>query len=116
MDPITALVIGTITKMASDDYKDIKKLIFSSEYQNMSTSERNQRLGRELASSIPIKALVTGTDSILNSLLNLLGPMTTFPVIHPSTLDSWKKNGISDELRKEVENYFYGNSSHTEDN
>lgn len=86
MDPITALVIGTLTKMASEDYRDIKRLILSSGYKYMSTNEKNKRLRRELAASIPIRVLMQG-------------PFCVYPLI-------WQKMGTSDELREKIEDYF----------
>lgn len=120
MDELIQLVIREISRLTIDEYKNIKNLIFSPEYQNMSPSERNKRLGREIAASITIRVAVTSKDSLLNHAKNLILNSIIIadpPIyIHNSTLDSWRENGTSDDLREKIEMYFYGNQDNIESN
>lgn len=85
MDPITTFVIETLTKMVSDDYREIKRFVLSSEYEKMSNAERNKHLGRELAACISFRTMPV--------------PFSCFPLI-------WQKHGTSNELREKIEDYF----------
>ena len=90
-EPITLAIaaLGYLAKTAREDYRDIRQLVYSSEYQNMSESDRNGRLGKELAASLAF-SLAFSFGSLGNVVYNQY---------------VWRTSGTSDWLRKVIENY-----------
>lgn len=92
---ITAsLVVAGIVFLANkgyDEVSDLKELVTSDAYKAMSSSDRNKRLGKELASSFA-----------LNVALGALA--SPFAVAYAQY--KWRTDGTSDSIRKAVENFF----------
>lgn len=90
----TELVIAGITLLVErsiSEAGDIKNLVQSDSYQKMSGSERNKRLGKELANS-PALNVVLG------------GLATPFAVVGAQI--KWRSSGTSDTLRSAIESIF----------
>lgn len=100
-DPVTIAIVGGLVKMTRDDYKDVMKLVHPSEYKNMSKSEKNKRLGKELASSLPFTLLLDAIP-IGADIRTFAFPLGTRSLYYQYL---WRTNGTTDELREAIEKY-----------
>ena len=90
----TELVVAGITLLIErsiSEAGDIKNLVTSAEYKAMSNTEKNKRLGKELANSPALNVILGGLA-------------TPFAVIGAQI--KWRKSGTSDGLRGAIESIF----------
>ena len=102
VDQLVVTGIGIMANQGLSEFRDLKKLLHSDSYKKMSPSQRERRLGKELANSTALAGVMLSIPTVASG---GIGVVVGAEMVAVSQL-KWRIFGTSASLREVIEKTF----------